>query len=515
MKQNYRKMAALLMILTLSCGMLFGCQSDPSSSSSSKTSEDRERIEERELNSDGDITVNSNGETVTQSSQSASSNGGSGATTGKNTTGTQKPGVSTTTSQATSSSAITNGTYPPLGNSVMPIAAWVAPPRAGVKNNNPSFINDAQYKMLQESGINMIYGLYETATDDLPEVKKSLDLCAKYGLKYLVRDSNTNEPDEALMRKTLENYATHPAFAGVKVQDEPGVNTFDRFGEMHPIFNKLLPDKYFYINLMPSYATPSQLQFGAATTRTDGNTTFSAYLKSYIEKVKPAFLSYDYYPITGAAGTVQNGYFNELSTFRALGQQYNIPYWVFIQACSYGGNTRRPNEAELLWQVNTALSYGAKGIQYFCYFTPLEDDVFKGSFIDKNGQKTEIYAYGQKANKQIAAVGSVLLNSTSKGVMVTGQSPDDSIPDGDVLTQYGVLTSITHTGAPFITGCFSNGGKDAYYVTNNSIKEGGTATLQFNKSVSGNKVIGGVNSSFSGSSITLTLNAGEGALIYL
>ena len=149
----------------------------------------------------------------------------------------------------------------------MPIGAWVAPPKANIsRRNNPSFITDAQYKMLQESGINMIYGLYELATGDMDDILKSLDLCQKYGIKYLIRDPNLLDADEDTMRKSLERYASHPAFAGVKVQDEPGTSMFDTFGEMHPIFKKLLPDKYFYINLLPSYATPSQWQFGAAST---------------------------------------------------------------------------------------------------------------------------------------------------------------------------------------------------------------------------------------------------------
>lgn len=277
--------------------------------------------------------------------------------------------------------------------------------------------------MLRDSGINLIYGLYETANDQLDDVQKSLDLCQKYGIKYLVRDSNTNEPDEELMRAALEKYAKHPAFAGLKVQDEPGVNSFERFGDAHPIFQKLLPDKYFYINLLPSYSTPAQLQYGAATTQTSGSITFEQYLDAYIKTVKPKFLSYDYYALTEKKDFIQTGYFNELSTFRKLGLKNNIPYWVFIQACSFNSLTRRPNEAEILWQVNTSLAYGAKGIQYFCYFTPIEDDIFQGNFIDKNGNKTEIYAYGQKANRQIAAVDDVLMNSVSKGVIVTGTSP--------------------------------------------------------------------------------------------
>lgn len=409
----------------------------------------------------------------------------------------------------------TGGKYPPLGADVMPIGAWVAPPRAGVKNNNPSFITDAQYKMLGESGINLIYSLYENYGPNSEEVKQSLDLCQKYGLKYLVRDANINEPDEESMRETLQEYAKHPAFAGVNVRDEPGTVSFEQFGEQHVTFKKLAPDKYFYINLLPSYATPAQLLYGAATSAQSGTVTHTEYLDRFIKTVKPRFLSYDYYAINGAAGTVQNGYFKELSTFRKLGLQNNIPFWVFVQACSYGGASRRPNRAEIMWQVNTSLAYGAKGIQYFCYFTPIESDDFQGSFIDKNGRKTEIYTYGQEANRQIAAVDDVLMNSVSKGVIVTGKSPDSSIPAGDKLSKYGSLTDVTASGSGFLTGCFDCGGKNVFYVVNNSITSNGTVTLKFSKSVSGRYVYNAASRNFSGLSLALTLNAGEGVLVAL
>lgn len=89
----------------------------------------------------------------------------------------------------------------------------------------------------------------------------------------------------------------------------------------------------------------------------------------------------------------------------------------------------------------------------------MEDDIFQGNFIVKNGNKTEIYAYGQKANRQIAAVDDVLMNSVSKGVIVTGTSPDPSIPAADTLTKYGALTGVSHSGAAFLTGCFDYGGQ--------------------------------------------------------
>ena len=106
--------------------------------------------------------------------------------------------------------ALTDGKYPPIDPDVMPIGAWVSPPRANISNRgNPSFITDEQFKTLSESGINLIYGLYEIAYDHLPEIMDTLDYCEKYGLKYLIRDFSVNEADMDIVRNALRRYAKH------------------------------------------------------------------------------------------------------------------------------------------------------------------------------------------------------------------------------------------------------------------------------------------------------------------
>ncbi len=53
-----------------------------------------------------------------------------------------------------------------------------------------------------------------------------------------------------------------------------------------------------------------------------------------------------------------------MSRFSAPG----VPSWCFIQSVDFSWNDssypprRRPNEAELFWQVNVSLAYGAKGV---------------------------------------------------------------------------------------------------------------------------------------------------------
>jgi len=517
MKKTGNRWIALLLLVTMLAGLLVGCTVQGEDPTTPPATAGRETVPQREP---VDRPTSPQVDPPTEPSAAPPTDPSVAPPTEPTVVPPTEPTVAPPTDPPKATEpeyeALTNGKYPPIDPDVMPIGAWVAPPHENILNQgNPSFITDEQFKILSESGINLIYGLYEMANDHMPDILKTLDLCEKYGVKYLIRDNNVNEADMDIMMAALKRYASHPAFAGVKIMDEPGTTHFDIFAETHEMYKQLCPDKYYYINLLPSYANASQLQYGAATTRNDGTMDFDTYLELYIEKVKPAFLSYDYYCIGGAAGTVQQGYFRDMSKFRELSLEHDIPFWVFIQACGYG-NMRTPNEAEIQWQVNTSLAYGAKGIQYFCYFTPLEDpDGFRGNFIDRNGNKTDIYYYGQRANTQIAACDEVLMHCTSKGLIVTGNSIDNTIPAKDKITSYRELVQVTAQNSGFLTGCFDHEGKSAYYVVNNSLTNQGSVTLTFEKAVNGVYVFDGVAYEFTGDSLPLEMMPGEGALVYL
>ncbi len=73
---------------------------------------------------------------------------------------------------------------------------------------------------------------------------------------------------------------------------------------------------------------------------------------------------------------------------------------------------------EILWQVNTALAYGMKGIQYFTFWQPLVDGVWRGGMIAPDGEKYPQYYYVQNANRQIQLCQHLLMNSHFVGLMV-------------------------------------------------------------------------------------------------
>lgn len=373
-----------------------------------------------------------------------------------------------------------------------------------------------------EAGVNTLYGLYELCT--LKGVENALDVCYDRNIAYLVNMGDAaNLTDASAGLHNLDRVKYHDAFAGVMASDEPGKTMFGNLGKSFAVLDRYIDGAaegaLWHANLFPAYASQKQLYNRVNDGELpEGGYTYEEYLSDFIREVNPKVLSYDFYPCRGAEGSLSGGYFENMALVRKYAAQANIPFWVYIQACSFGGNTRVPTKGDILWQVNTALCYGAKGIQYFCGVTPSDGggESFVGCYFDRGGNKTPVYDYAKEANLQIAAADEVLMCSRFCGMIVSGSTPwgeetDSGIAAEDLLSEYGVLKSVAAAHA--LTGCFDYDGKNAYYLVNDSSSEKDEASVSFSSSVKGYYVQGGEKKSFSGNTLSLALTAGEGVLI--
>ena len=405
--------------------------------------------------------------------------------------------------------------YEQLGRDVMPIGAWCAPPASNFGGmGNPNYITDENYKIMSESGINSIYALYDQPPDHLTEVLDALDFADKYGMVYLVRDLRmmavSEEPE--LLDELFDDYISKPAYGGNLIVDEPGVNSFEMLGRLKKAWdNKFDGTENMYVNMLPMYASQNQLINGAAGGTDEEEITYEEYVEQYLQTVDPDLFSFDYYPFNGQNTNVEQEYFEQLSIVKSRVEKAGIPFWTFAQAGFFDSeDSRKMEESEFQWQVNTALSYGAKGIQYFNYWHPLEIPGNNCGFVDKEGNKTYLYDYGVRMNKQIAAVDEVLMKSANRGVMQVGESPAP-VPTEDILQSFGPLTEAE--GGDALIGCFDTRGKTSFYITANSLTEDAEITLHFSGEVSLAITQDAVRTQQSGTALRLSIPKGEGVLV--
>lgn len=420
-----------------------------------------------------------------------------------------------------------------LGDTTLPIGAWVAPPYIDTVINTSiteNYITPASYKDVADSGINAIYALYDKVdssgksdTGNNAAILKALDYAADNGIVYVLRDGNIMSFVEESHKTASAFYQSvygHKGFGGVLAQDEPSALLFSALGEAKSNFvSEFGDDSAFMINLFPTYATQAQL-FGDSSSAY----TYRDYIEQYVQKVLPQYVSYDYYAMTGGNPNIASGVFENLSVVKEVCDEYGLPYWVFIQSCSFGNN-RAVNQAEIDWQVNTSLAYGAKGIQYFTYWTPYDDAGTSPDFypsrsneqimamVAPDGSKNATYYYVQKTNRQAAAAGEYLVDCGMAGVIQVNGSPA-TVPEGDKLDSFRQLVGYEAEGDALI-GCFDYFGKTLLYVVNNSIVNELEITLRLDKENEITTIREGAKGELIAKDVALSLGAGEAELLLL
>ena len=417
-----------------------------------------------------------------------------------------------------------------LGDDVMPIGAWSAPPPEVTDYGISNQITLENYLTLAESGINAIYGLFDTPSyqDDISTdvVLQALECAEQAGMVYFVRDifayqllAENGEDAWA----DIEYYMSKPAYGGTLMYDEPGYSLFETLGgvmEMWKNKEEYWEEKLSLIPLLPNYSTAEQFYYGmepeegTSAPPVDYTNNYEGYLRAYLERVPTQVFSYDFYPFNGYDKTVRREYFEQISVVRKVCMEYNLPFWTFEQVGFYDGGMRDFSYAEIAVQANLSLAYGAKGIQWFNYWQPphYPESPICG-MVDHDGNKTVYYDYVQKVNEQIAAVDHVLMKSKSTGIIEIGSSMFGSIPSEDKVTSYGALTSATGAGGALV-GCFEYRDMGyAYYVSSSNTTEDAVVTLNFDGMYNLQKVQDAISSTVTGNSITLSIPAGDGVLI--
>lgn len=292
------------------------------------------------------------------------------------------------------------------------IGFWVDPPA--------DQITDARYKEIADAGFTFVLGAFGPKTES--DVKKQLALCKKYGMTAIVRDLTNSK-----------NLPNTPECWGYYIVDEPGAGAIPSIKTRIEELRKLRPGKLAYFNLNPDYAPLSVL----------GTSSYDEYIKRFAEETTCDVLCMDYYPMLTPTADGRDGYCGNLDVMRKYALQQNIPFWNFFNTMPFGPHND-PTESHLRWQIYASLAYGAKGVLYFCYWTPRSPEFPKGgAIITAEGHKTRHYEQAKRINKAIGNLGPTLMQLTSIDVIrikpgedsteALKGTPIKSLSDGDYL----------------------------------------------------------------------------------
>ena len=183
-----------------------------------------------------------------------------------------------------------------------------------------------------------------------------------------------------------------------------------------------------------------------------------------------------------------DGWFNDLTIVREETQKVQIPFIVFVQSEGIKENLRVPNRAEILWQVNTALAYGARGFGWFTYWTPVPGQGFPqvegvpqplvephyNAMIDSNGNCTEVYDYVREAN--------LYLRKAGKGLLGWENTHVARYEEGKML-EGGFSPILTPTGedANLVIGTFRKDNMHRIVISNSSCEKPARFSLHLSR----------------------------------
>jgi hypothetical protein len=234
--------------------------------------------------------------------------------------------------------------------------------------------------------------------------------------------------------------------------DEPGAAQFPQLAEWAASLQQRAPNALRFINLLPNYGPfPTEA-------------AYAAYVDSFVSQVKPDILCFDHYPMfgpgseTSASQISMAGYMRNLHTVRSASlANGNIPYYNFFNTMPYDG---RPDvtEVQLRWQAFTSLTFGSKGVLYFCYWSPSGSDFAWGNAIMRPqtlpGNATPVFRPGphyhqaRAVNAVLRVAGGFLFSRVSTGIQICsgGASTATVVLDGPA-SAFPCIANISGTGA--------------------------------------------------------------------
>ncbi len=402
---------------------------------------------------------------------------------------------------------------------------------------DPRLITEEKIQELKDCGVDFIHTYYVQREEN---IRRICELCDRADLYYLPMDAQlcggtpylpaTFPVDsgtiEEKLEKHLERYARFQCYAGTTLMDEPSAANFEHLKNVREIYRRLAPGKCAFMNLFPDYAPISLLNGNAAKGENEKVRDYGEYLDLYIKTVSPDFLSIDYYPfleMPSGGDRLAASYLNNLDHIAAKCRETGLLFWFFIQCTGFNHYYKIPTETEINFQMYTALAFGMRVLQLFCYVTPpnVHNEYFYYAMLDPYGNKTPIYGSVQNLIRRIRLFDGAFCRYRNTGVMrVVGEDQNFRHTFSGVLENFPPIKSVHSTNSTLI-GCFEHETepeKTALLVTNFRLPdEGGsnTVTLHLNAEAAVVYTDHAETVALPNGVINLTLPSGSGAFIEL
>ena len=373
------------------------------------------------------------------------------------------------------------------------------------------YLTAEKIKEYKDAGFNVMYitnqGFLPTQLWEESQAKKIMDLCVEVGIDkviltdFYVRDlaletnlvgegstfkidsTNFTKPEydgdnrtkeeralDAYIWDRMKIYADHPTFYGLNMYDEPSWERAESLGKVYKSIRRIskihdlgylyiqtnLGPIGFYTDFLMDYTETEDGKF----VDKDGNeidfeAAYRNYLRSYLIETDADRICVDIYAFRRTG--LWAGHFQTLQIMEEVCQEFGVDWTLVLQSFqSFKGTVEahsKVSKSEMMWEANTGLGFGATNYAYYTYYTSSNYSTSgdkwgeEGSFLNMNGEKNEIYYYGQYVLDYLKKFHDVISNYEYQGAKffrVDGVSTFD-------LSSYfsSVVDTVTGTTVPF------------------------------------------------------------------
>lgn len=350
-----------------------------------------------------------------------------------------------------------------------------------------------RYLEMAEAGFNISFSHMCT----IGEMQASLDAAKDTGVKVLVLTGEMGDQIEDIVKMTQ----SHPSTAGYFLRDEPTAAWFPELSAIAQRIRAIDDDKLLYLNLFPTYVSLDALE----------TKSYADYVRRFIDEVGLGMVSYDHYPVT-FDGLRRDFYLN-LEIIAREAKRAGVPFWAFALSTAHDPYPVPTREA-LRLQIFSDLAYGAQGIQYFTYTTPLGNTQwnFHNGPIDEQDQRSDVYYLVKELNERVQGLSHVWLGAEVVALGHTGAR----IPFGTQRMKQlpKSIKKIDADGKGLLVSHLCNGKKEYLMVVNRDLYESQNVKVECARKVQ-RILTGGAKQTLSDKGLEEELGAGDMLLFEL
>ncbi len=278
---------------------------------------------------------------------------------------------------------------------------------------------DAGMAQLRDMGVDFLVSV--------PADQALLALCEKYGIGLIASENiplwwggNGEKAGQYAAAYPLEklaearaNYPRSAALWGDYCVDEPHVKDFKHIQAVVARYRELFPGSLPFVNLYPNYASLPK-NTAEETVSQLGTATYAEHIASFVRAVDLPYLCFDFYPFGGPAF---DSYFENFEIVSRACRDARREMWVIIQTGAWKAEELL-QEFQIRWQANLCLAFGATCIMHASYSKGWWDATT--ACINEAGEQNATYAYAQRVNAELHALGGEFLRFRPLGVAVRG-----------------------------------------------------------------------------------------------